>query len=666
MPGTTPVQSDIQAICRQVTGTTGTYNEDLSAYLTAVGVTAAATATLDEKIAGYAALYGSVNPTNSEGFQWLKDLVPAVALNFGVMDPGSIAANGVTFSRASMATQYNAAGLLTWAPFNGLPLSSNLGVATTIGAPAINRSSSTVAITRTQVSNSYLRDFGFKGSAENKPFTFSVSVRPGPNTRLVYIRVQGSYPARVDTCFDVVSGTVALQSVYSGFTASASVVSSGVGAFRCTVNVINGDTATSPLIGISPTDSTANEIDGNIPVGLSCTLWDAHFTLGAGPQAYFPNANPGTVQYGPRMDYNPTTLAIRGLLIEVASTNLLTNSSPAAWTPTDLTLTANAGTSPMGDATATKLAETATTNVHQCAGNVCAISASSPVVCSVYLKAAERGFAALQINDSLSTNSAWCGINLTTGAVTTAPTMLLGTFTNMSVTTQLLPNGWIYVAWTVTLALVANVSFFVGTSPDGTTRSFLGTAGSGLLTSGGQVEARAYPTSHIPTYGTAATRATDQCTVAPPLAWTQAAFITMSVAATYGWGQNGEFPVAASVENVGFTNRFQIFMQAGATTVLTGGLVVEGGGARLNTTIGAARNYGVEIRTALRGGVSQDRVTSAGVASAGGSAAALTNGMDLMGIGQTRALVGPRVVWIRQINLWSTALTNAVLNALGL
>lgn len=82
----------------------------------------------------------------------------------------------------------------------------------------------------------------------------------------------------------------------------------------------------------------------------------------------------------PRFDFDPITLACRGLLIEEARTNLFTRSqefSDAVWTRPGATITANTTTAPDGTVTADTLTEDTSTGTHQVRQDVAVTSGTS-------------------------------------------------------------------------------------------------------------------------------------------------------------------------------------------------------------------------------------------------------------------------------------------------
>lgn len=205
----------------------------------------------------------------------------------------------------------------------------------------------------------------------------------------------------------------------------------------------------------------------------------------------------------PRFDYNPVTLACKGLLIEEARTNILTYSEQfdnAAWAKSNVTVSANNTTSPDGTLNADKLVVTnAGTNAN--CNQSPALTASTAYTETVYAKKAEWGWVALEIRgESIDAIQAW--FNLNTGAVGTIVGAGTATITDAG-------NGWYRCSLTRTMGLTttsprvrvyptnANVLFSTG---DGT---------SGIFVWGAQLEVGAFATSYITTVAASVTRNAD-------------------------------------------------------------------------------------------------------------------------------------------------------------
>ncbi len=205
---------------------------------------------------------------------------------------------------------------------------------------------------------------------------------------------------------------------------------------------------------------------------------------------------------GPRFDYNPVTLAARGLLIEEQRTNLFTYSSEfdnAAWGKTRSSITANAITAPDGTLTGDKLVEDTTANNTHFVKQDFTVAIGTYVY-SVFAKAGERLILQVARNNS-NINIITHQFNLSTGSATGA---------GASITS--VGNGWYRCVGVITVNAAASTGLNFSLN-NGSTITYTGDGASGLYIWGAQLEAGAFSTSYIPTTTAAATRAPDVATM---------------------------------------------------------------------------------------------------------------------------------------------------------
>jgi hypothetical protein len=227
-----------------------------------------------------------------------------------------------------------------------------------------------------------------------------------------------------------------------------------------------------------------------------------------------PGAAPSsTAYYGPRFDYDPVTLAARGLLIEEARTNLLLQSETfsTTWANFGFSLDKNY-TSPSGQNTATKIVpDNATTLANNALQQDVSKAASAiTYTCSIFAKAGEFNRLRLLVRDTASgSNFARATFNLGTKTVSDGPTVG-GTFSAASVSYQDASEGFIRYCLTfttgteVSIRPVLVVFDAVATTGNGT---------SGIYAYGAQLEAGAFATSYIPTIASTVTRSADVATI---------------------------------------------------------------------------------------------------------------------------------------------------------
>lgn len=192
-----------------------------------------------------------------------------------------------------------------------------------------------------------------------------------------------------------------------------------------------------------------------------------------------------------RLDYDPTTLAPKGLLIEEQRTNLLTYSSEfenAAWTKSvGVTVTTNAITSPDGTTSADLISAPQDSGCYQ---TLLSVGTGVTVTNSVYIKAGTA--TQLLFRDDLGAGR-HIVINPVTGQITGSSGTIIASGS------VAIGNGWYRY-------------FMTYVTDSANTRSWVRNDTTGTLTYyewGAQLEDGAFPTSYIPTTSATVTRAAD-------------------------------------------------------------------------------------------------------------------------------------------------------------
>ena len=345
--------------------------------------------------------------------------------------------------------------------------------------------------------------------------TFSAYVKPAGRNFVAIGQTNGSGLWAV-SLFNLSTGSYVAGYQAGGIAIPAvnQITPVGNGWFRvsCFLNVSGGAGPSQPVIMLGNGGDPIFEGytgDGNSGIYIYGAMLSNSASLD--PYVPTPGAAPSsTAYYGPRFDYDPVTLAARGLLVEEQRVNLLTYSEQfdnAAWTKVNATVTANAAAAPDGTTNADKLAETAAVATHFAAQSVTTLAAAYTFSC--YVKAAERNFVMLYHVESTAAVS----VNLTTGSANTSvPTTVAPTaFSVISA-----GNGWWRVTMTSTATAASN-NYRVYSMADATTFSFAGVTGNGILLWGAQLEAGAFATSYIPTIASTATRSADVATISGSL-----------------------------------------------------------------------------------------------------------------------------------------------------
>jgi hypothetical protein len=354
------------------------------------------------------------------------------------------------------------------------------------------------------------------------------------------------------------------------------------------------------------------------------------------------NATTTAAYYGPRFDYDPVTLAAKGLLIEEQRTNLATYSDQfdnAVWVKLGATVTANAAVSPDGTTNADQLATTATTTGFYKIGTG---TSGTSYTLSIYIK-----YVSGNTNYTIGTDT-----NPSTGASVfnvSAGTIVSNGAGVASSSITPAGNGWYRcsVTYVSTGLSLSNILY-----------SATGGAGTALIY-GIQFENAAFATSYIPTVASQVTRSADVA--------------TMTGTNFSSWYNAAEGTFVVSADTVKPTT-------AAVTCVVTS--ADDGTSANrlmvryLTANLEALNVVSSVIQTQLQKTYSSNSVDSAAFAYAASDFAFTTNGgavltdatgsvpvVNRLSIGNTVSVVQLNG-HIRQIAYYNTRLPNATLQAL--
>jgi hypothetical protein len=200
----------------------------------------------------------------------------------------------------------------------------------------------------------------------------------------------------------------------------------------------------------------------------------------------------------PRFDYDPVTLAPKGLLIEEQRVNLATYSqdfSDPAWSKSSVTVTADTTVAPDGTTTADTLTASSITGF---TWQVVSFTGDGDKTMSCFVKAGTAATSVVQIRDAtISANRGYFIITWTAG-VPSVVRLTTGTVLGVDA----FPDGWYRLRLLASNVVAANSNqyrFLPNT-----------TAGTGTVIAwGAQAENGAFATSYIPTTTTSLTRNAD-------------------------------------------------------------------------------------------------------------------------------------------------------------
>jgi hypothetical protein len=413
----------------------------------------------------------------------------------------------VTFSRSSNATRIGPTGRVEYAPHNLLLRSQEFDNASWTQAASTTVTANSIAAPDGTITADLIgTNFVYQGSLTYAVATLSVFAKAGTSTdSFIYMDNSGAKICRFNAQTGVITATPA------GYTSS--ITSVGNGWYRVTMT---------------------GQISGACGVGQNGSgngyFWGAQLSVGPYPLDYTPTTSAAV--YGPRFDYDPVTLAARGLLVEEQRTNLITYSEQfdnAAWTKEDLTVTANAATAPDGTVTADLIlpnTSSADHSIFEYKGG------SSSQTFSVYAKAGGYNYIFVGYNN----NSASEGVffDLSAGTVSQNTSGLVASISNAG-------NGWYRCS--VTKASGFEYAMLC-TSANGTSLIHAGNGSSGLYLWGAQLEAGSFATSYIPTVAATVTRSADVASVNTLSPWWNASAGTFFIENTFG--NYGNQPIALS------------------------------------------------------------------------------------------------------------------------
>jgi hypothetical protein len=439
--------------------------------------------------------FPAINPTLLLDFANTKELDPRI-----------------TFTRASTATYY---GTQTAKAEENLFLQSQALATSPWGAlRSVLTNNAGTAPDGTSTATSITQATGQTTAGQSQqsvivaPLTYTASVFAKPNGKnfLRFLETASDGTNRA-TWFDVQNGTIGTTNAAH----TATITTSTNGFFQCAITfTVNAARTGAVVVGLADTNGSSTVVDSG-----GILAWGAQLEQRSTVTAYTPTTTQSVVNYVPqlltalsgvaRFDYNPTTFAGLGLLIEEQRTNLLTYSEQfdnAAWTKLNSSITSNAIVAPDGTLTADRLVENTANSTHSTTQTF-SVTSGTAVTLSVFVKSTER-FLALGFSPNATFGGTGAGgyFNISSGTVQ-------GTNGTVTALISAAGNGWYRCSIASTPNATGTATAAIGLSATGAATTYTGNGYSGLFIWGAQLETGAFPTSYIPTVASQVTRAAD-------------------------------------------------------------------------------------------------------------------------------------------------------------
>jgi hypothetical protein len=579
--------------------------------------------------------------------------------------------NRITFSRGSQATLFDSAGTLVYAKHNLFLQSQSFDTTwatTNASVTANNQSAPDGTATADTIVRSGTVNSSVAQSFTATPVTYVASVFAKAGTQnflALQVNTNGVTRASFIT-FDLTNGSIGTEQTLTtnvGLTATATSLSNGW--YRCSVSYTSLGGTDNILFNPSNAANSRNGIDTGTVI-----LWGAQLNL-AGMEGgvtsslatYYPTTT--AAYYAPRFDYNPSTLAAQGLLIEEQRTNSIRNNTmqgavagtpgtlPTNWAVSNLGTLATAviGTGTENGITYIDLKISGTTSTTGGQINFEAITATAAAVSQTWTHSTYCTLAAGSM-----TNVTSIGVNigeydvgssfLAQGSQTFTPTAANLNVSRRTLTRTLSNASTAYIRpWIA-------VNFSSGVAIDITLRIGLP-----------QLEQGAFATSVIPTTTTALTRNADVASMTGTnfSSWFNAAEGTLLAQVIYGADVNCK---TAFINNGAYTNLFSMQREASLdrwqVDVFSGGsrqalLTFATNSAAINSVSKCASAYKVDD---FSGSVNGGTVVTDTSGLVPVSMDRLALGRD--NVGSAEFLNG----WLQRISYYPVRLPNSTLQAL--
>ncbi|QUN29556.1 hypothetical protein KB879_06300 [Cupriavidus sp. KK10] len=370
----------------------------------------------------------------------------------------------------------------------------------------------------------------------------------------------------------------------------------------------------------------------------------------------------------PRLDYDPATLAARGLLVEEQRTNLVLQSenfSNSYWIKTAIAVATSAQLAPDGALSAFDITENnGAAGSKELAGSAIAYTAGQTYTCSIFFRAKTVG-AARRLRLALSSASVIAG----SLAVTFDPSgggSVSQVVNAANARIEALPNGLFRGQFSFTATNSASANTYITLADTNNLTTYTGDGVSGLTVYGAMIEASgAFGSSYIKTTGSQVTRSPDNAIITDlsKIGFNPSEGTIFVDAECYN---------ANSVQNGGNSPRLLVLYSSAngseniamyrSSAANLGSAQISTGGQGFPVN-GPTIANGAKFKMAFAYKASDNALCLNGAAVNTLAQATLPSGLDRLVIGSTGS-AGYWGGWIRQARYFPRRLTNAELQAL--
>jgi hypothetical protein len=367
----------------------------------------------------------------------------------------------------------------------------------------------------------------------------------------------------------------------------------------------------------------------------------------------------------PRWDYDPATLALRGLLLEDQRSNAVLRSGDLTvagnWTTAGVSVVAGSDVAPINAQMMSRIAEVSAGGNHYVAQSALVVTSGQLHTLSCFAKAAQNRYFQIGLDDPA--NGGFATFDLQTGVVSQALATRGAGATIGTASIQAVGGGIYRCAISVGVpSATARVTLIMCNGPTpGFAPAYTGSASNGLSVWGVQVELGDFATSYIPTTSAAVTRSIDSCLIPPA---NMAGWFAPPGGSWFAEFVNFDATLPASQRIIG---RPSVTASASPLYVHTSRLLGQFDGVQLVSANTVTANAITKAATTWAAGRATNCVNGGAVATLAtlvtGYGALTTTGIYLMSAataGANEAMAG----YLRTVRYWPTILSDAEMQSI--